>query len=225
MKYEIEIKGNGTSCPMYDKHQGSMFSLELITPPSNMLNKMSILINNNNNNNNPQYQPEPISSLDNIRRNLNILTYLEYSMNQYKTIPCQQHNHSYPHNLEIQTSIVHLPSVLTINVNLSNPEFKIINNFTQWLVPEFYAVKSKSKSGKNGYSFKEIDHPTPNSATQESGKHKYKYELLGYVCEINHQSDIVSGAHNLVAFIKVNNNGVGIYLMIFGYAYTGRRSI
>ena len=212
LKYEIEIKGNGTSCPMYDKHQGSMFSLELITPPSNMLNKMSILINNNNNNNNnPQYQPEPISSLDNIRRNLNILTYLEYSMNQYKTIPCQQHNHSYPHNLEIQTSIVHLPSVLTINVNLSNPEFKIINNFTQWLVPEFYAVKSKSKSGKNGYSFKEIDHPTPNSATQESGKHKYKYELLGYVCEINHQSDIVSGAHNLVAFIKVNNNG-GWYL-------------
>ena len=64
---------------------------------------------------------------------------------------------------------------------------------------------------KNGYSFKEIDHPTPNSATQESGKYKYKYELLGYVCEINHQSDIVSGAHNLVAFIKVNNNG-GWYL-------------
>ncbi|CAX45153.1 pab1p-dependent poly(a)-nuclease, putative [Candida dubliniensis CD36] len=201
LKYEIEIKGNGTSCPMYDKHQGSMFSLELITPPSNMLNKMSILINNpphyqSNNNNSDN------NSLGNIRRNLNILTYLEYSMNQFKTIPCQQHNHSYPHNLEIRTSIVHLPSVLTINVNLSNPEFKIINTFTQWLVPEFYAMKSKSG---NGYSFKEIDSiPSPSLMTQESGK--YKYELLGYVCEINHQADIVNGGHNLVAFVKVNND-------------------
>ena len=63
MKYEIEIKGNGTSCPMYDKHQGSMFSLELITPPSNMLNKMSILINNNNNNNNLNINQNPLAVL------------------------------------------------------------------------------------------------------------------------------------------------------------------
>ncbi|KAL6449506.1 PAN2 PAN2-PAN3 deadenylation complex catalytic subunit PAN2 [Candida maltosa Xu316] len=184
LKYEIEIKGNGTSCPIHDKHYGSMFSLELITPPSNMLNKMSILIN-------PHYQ-STTNSLNNIKRNLNILTYLDYSMNQYKTIPCQQHQHAYPHSLEIRTSIVHLPPVLTINVNLTNEEFKIINNFKQWLVPEFYAVKSVN----NGYNFKSID--TPNGTGE-------KYEFLGFVCQINHQSDLVNGAHNLVSFVQINN--------------------
>lgn len=184
LKYEIEIKGNGTSCPIFDKHQGNMLSLELITPPANMLNKMSILIN-------PDYQSTS-NSLNNIRKNLNILTYLDYSMNQFKTIPCQQHQHSHPHTLEIRTSIVELASVLSINVNLTNEEFKIINTFKKWLVPEFYAFRSPNNSG---FNFRSID----------IEGHGEKYELLGYVCEINHQSDTVNGAHNLVTFVKVKD--------------------
>lgn len=184
LKYEIEIKGNGTSCPIHDKHHGNMLSLELITPPANMLNKMSILIN-------PHYQ-STTNSLNNIRKNLNILTYLDYSMNQFKTVPCQQHQHAYPHSLEIRTSIVKLPSVLSINVNLTNEEFKIINTFKQWLVPEFYAFRSPNNSG---FNFRNMD----------IEGHGEKYELLGYVCEINHQSDTVNGAHNLVTFVKVKD--------------------
>ncbi|RCK60381.1 PAB-dependent poly(A)-specific ribonuclease subunit PAN2 [Candida viswanathii] len=183
LKYEIEIKGNGTSCPIHDKHQGNMLSLELITPPANMLNKMSILIN-------PHYQ-STTNSLNNIRKNLNILTYLDYSMNQFKNMPCQQHQHVHPHTLEIRTSIVELPSVLSINVNLTNEEFKIINTFKQWLVPEFYAFRSPNT---NGFSFRNMDFEG----------HGDKYELLGYVCEINHQSDTVNGSHNLVSFVKID---------------------
>lgn len=194
LTYQIEIKGNGHSCPIYDKQSGSLFSLELITPPNNMLHKMSILVNSHSNK--PQKQQQDIN-LSNIRKNLNILTYLDYSMNQFKTIPCQQHQHSYPHSLEIRTGITQLPPVLVLNVNLTNEEFKIINNLKQWLVPEFYAVKPNNTPG---FSFK------PTMPVSSSYK---KYELLGYVCEISHQSDLSrTGSHNLVSFVKINNEWI-----------------
>lgn len=194
LTYQIEIKGNGHSCPIYDKQSGSLFSLELITPPNNMLHKMSILVNSHSNK--PQKQQQDIN-LSNIRKNLNILTYLDYSMNQFKTIPCQQHQHSYPHSLEIRTGITQLPPVLVLNVNLTNEEFKIINNLKQWLVPEFYAIKP---SNTPGFSFK------PTMPVSSSYK---KYELLGYVCEISHQSDLSrTGSHNLVSFVRINNEWI-----------------
>jgi len=199
LKYQIEIKGNGESCPIYDKQSGSLFSLELITPPSNMLNKMSILVSPHSNKSQKLQQSEHQHDINifNIRKNVNILTYLDYSTNQFKTIPCQQHQHSYPHSLEIRTGITHLPPVLVLNVNLTNEEFKIINNLKQWLVPEFYAVKS---GGNTALNFKPTM-PVSSSYT--------KYELLGYVCEISHQNDLSrTGAHNLVSFVKVKNEWI-----------------
>ncbi|KAI5967563.1 PAN2 [Candida margitis] len=196
LTYQIEIKGNGDSCPVYDHQSGSLFSLELITPPSNMLNKMSILVNPHSHKAQRQQQQQEIN-VANIRKNVNILTYLDYSMNQYKTIPCQQHQHSHPHTLEIRTGITKLPPVLVLNVNLTNEEFKIINNLKSWFVPEFYAVKSSNNSG---FSFK------PTMPVSSSYK---KYEFLGYVCEISHQTDLSrTGSHNLVSFVKINNEWI-----------------
>ncbi|CAI5756941.1 unnamed protein product [Candida verbasci] len=177
LSYEIVVEGNGH---LFDKRYGSMFSLELITPPNNMLNKMSVLVNSNQNN------------LGTVRKNINILTYLEFSMNQYKTIPCQQCQQF--HNLEIKTSIIELPKVLVLNVNLNNEEFELINNFKKWLVPEFYAIKNNKNN--NGYSFKA--YPT--------NKEEAKYELLGYICEISHHADVLrNGTHSLVSYIKTEN--------------------
>ncbi|KAI5954629.1 PAN2 [Candida jiufengensis] len=186
--YQIETKGNNPSCDFHTKHGGTMFSLELITPPNNMLNKMSILMN-------PNHQQQP-TNIANIRKNLNILTYLDYSSNQFKTVPCQQHQNSHPHTLEFKTSITKLPSVLVLNVNLTNEEFKIINSLKQWLVPEFYAIKTAN----NGYNYK----PTP-----PNNNNYKKYELLGYVCEISHQTDNSRiDSNNLVSFVKVNGSWI-----------------
>ncbi|KAI3402461.2 PAN2 [Candida oxycetoniae] len=189
LTYEIQILGRGHSCPVNEKQLGTTLSLDLITPPNNMLNKMSILINPNN-----QDQP---TNFSNIRTNLNILTYLDYSMNQCKTVPCTQHLHTHPHTLEIRTSIIKLPPVLVLNVNLTNEEFKLINCLKKWLVPEMYALKARNNQG---YSFK----PTKPL----SGEYK-KYELLGYVCEISHQIDSSrTGGHNLVSFIKIQGEWI-----------------
>ncbi|KAG5418301.1 PAN2 [Candida metapsilosis] len=198
LTYQIEIKGSGQSCPIYDKQTGSLFSLEVITPPSNMLTKMSILMNPHANKSEKQQQQQQQDiNLSNIRKNINILTYLDYSMNQFKTIPCQQHQHSHPHTLEIRTGITQLPPVLILNVNLTNEEFKIINNLKQWLVPEFYAVRHNNTPG---FSFKPTM-PVSNPFT--------KFELLGYVCEISHQSDLSrTGSHNLVSFVKINDEWI-----------------
>ncbi|KAI5961385.1 PAN2 [Candida pseudojiufengensis] len=187
--YQIETKGNLPSCDFHTKHGGTMFSLELITPPNNMLNKMSILMN-------PNHQQQP-TNIANIKKNLNILTYLDYSSNQFRTVPCHKHKDNYPHTLEFKTSITKLPPVLVINVNLTNEEFKIINNLKQWLVPEFYAIKTIN----NGYTYKLNPPPSTNNSNYK------KYELLGYVCEISHQTDTSRiESNNLVSFIKINNS-------------------
>ena len=198
LAYEIEVRGRGHSCPIYDKQMGAMFSLELITPPHNMMSKMSILVNpNSQQDQQQQQQQQQPTNLANIRKNLNILTYLEYSMNQYKTIPCTQHQHFHPHTLEIRTSITKLPPVLVLNVNLTNEEFRIINSLKQWLVPDLYAVRATNNGSNRGYSFK--------PSMPVSGDFK-KYQLLGYVCEISHQVDTSrTGGHNLVSFVKIKD--------------------
>lgn len=194
INYEIEIRGNSHSCPVYDKKYGSMFTLDLVTPPSNMLTKMSILIN-------PALstQPPPPPTMANIRKNLNILTYLEYSMNQYKTIPCQQHQHAFPHNLEMKTLITNLPPLLVLNVNLPNEEFKFINGFKKWLVPEFYAINQRVQA--NGITVNKIG---LKPMVSQFDKFSLKYDLLGYVCEISDKSDLTRGVHGLVSYIKLD---------------------
>lgn len=163
---EIEIKSNSSICNIHEIQPGVQFTLDLISPPSNVLKS-----------NVPS------------RKNHNLLTYLEHSLTQYKTISCQ---HQYPHPLEVKTTITKLPSILSINLNLSNEEFKLINNFKKWLLPEFYSVKNS----QNKITFKPV--------ITQFNQDVVKYELLGYVCEINHQSDLSMGFHNLISYIKIN---------------------
>lgn len=185
--YVMEVRGTGPSCPIYDKQFGSQLSLDLLTPPSNVLNKLSILLN-------PQINTQQqVVTPTTTRRNHNLITYLEYTINQFKTIPCQQHQHQYPHTLEVRSSITKLPPLLSLNVNLSNEEFKLINGFKKWLVPEFYALNNNNDAP---IAFK----PVLTQFDQDSTR----YELLGYVCEISQQSDFSLGTHNLVSYVKID---------------------
>lgn len=169
--YEIEIKSNG--CNINNVNYNSQLTVDLMSPP---INKLSILISAN--------------STSATKKNLNILNYLDYSMNQFKTIKCQQCNNSFPHLLEIRQSLVHLPPVILINVNFTGQEFNLIQNFPNWLVPEFYTYGMNNK-----VSFKL--HSNDNLSN--------KYELLGYVCEINVGSEFLKGKHNLVSYIKIES--------------------
>ncbi|KAK6463024.1 ubiquitin carboxyl-terminal hydrolase-domain-containing protein [Scheffersomyces coipomensis] len=192
--FEIQVKSTSKACQVNEKSRGSMFALDLVTPPSNALNKLSILINPNWSN----QQPQPANP-NTARKNVTLVTYLEYSVNQFKTIPCQQpHPHQFPHNLEIRKSILSFPSLLSINVNLSSEEYKLINSFKQWLIPEFYVFNNNNPNLDTPLAFKQ-------SVTQfDNAKDYLKYDLVGYVCEINHQSEVATGFHNLVTFIKTN---------------------
>ncbi|KAK6205416.1 ubiquitin carboxyl-terminal hydrolase-domain-containing protein [Scheffersomyces amazonensis] len=188
--YELEIKSSSKACLINEKSGGLMFNLDLITPPSNALNQYAVVINNKWNNQSNIINPNTT------KKNITIVTYLEYSVNQFRSVPCQQsHSHQFPHNLEIRKSIVSLPSLLSINVNLSSTEFKLINSFEQWLLPEFY-VFNNNNSSNNPLSFRQ------NVSQLENPKNYLKYELVGFVCEISHQSDSATGFHNLVSFIK-----------------------
>lgn len=187
--YELEVRSNG--CEFYDKQLINQLSLDLITPPQYVLNKLGNGITdaggmNNVNNYNP--------SMTFNKKNHNILTYLEYSLNQTKSLPCNN-NHireTYPHLVEFKQTLIQLPPVLSINLPFKNQEFQLIKSFKKWLVPEFYTVKNTINKKIN---FK----PVVTQFNQEASK----YELLGYVCKINHDLDSVKGENNLLSFIKI----------------------
>lgn len=169
IKYEIEVKSNG--CNFNSINHNTQLSVDLMSPP---INKLSILISSNST----------------TRKNLNILNYLDYSMNQFKTIKCQQCNNSFPHLLEIRQSLIHLPPVLLINVNFTGQELSLMQNFSNWLVPEFYTYSTNNKL---------------NFKLQSNGITSNKYELLGFVCEISLGSEFSKGEHNVVSYIKIQD--------------------
>lgn len=173
---EIEVVSNG--CESYDKKIVNQSTLDLICPPHNVLNRMG---------NAP-------SSFSN-KRNHNLITFLEYSFYQSKILPCTNHPQpSYPHTVEIRQSLVLLPPVLSINIPFSNQEFQLIKGFKKWLLPEFFTVRDPAT---NNLNFK----PMITQFNQEATK----YELLGYVCEINHDLESTKGEHNLISYIKINS--------------------
>lgn len=176
IQFEIEVSSN--SCQLYDKQLGSQMMIDLITPPPNSLNKLSILVN-----------PHNLTTPTITKKNYTLLTYLEYSLNQYKTIPCQQHQ--YMHNLEIRTTVTKLPPLLAINIAFSDQEMSILNNLKKWLVPEFY-----STTGNNNKIHLK---PVVTQAHQDITK----YDLLGYVCEISRETESLAGSHNLISYVKI----------------------
>lgn len=203
--YEIEIKGLG-DCNVYDKLYNNQLFLDLMTPPpSNGIQSKKFSSQNSTSasvqgvfgNMMPKFgntQPGTVNLPTTggftlaSRKNHNLLTYLEYTLNQHRAMACHVHNMT--HDLEMRSSVVKLPPLLCINLDMDNKEMKLIHGFKKWLVPEFYVNYSSSN--------KRV-HLKP--MVTQFNQDNIKYELLGYVCEI-HRSD--GSGSNLVSFVKVN---------------------
>lgn len=174
--FDVEVRSNG--CESYDQQLINQLSLDLINPPQNVLNKMK-------------------GNQGFAKKNHSLITYLEYTANRVKIVPCN--NHPYPpqflHSLEIKQTLVQLPPILSINLPFNNQEYSLIKGFKKWLVPEFYVVKNPVNKK---ISFK----PVVTQFNQEASK----YDLLGYVCEINHDLDNTKGEHNLISYIKIKSS-------------------
>lgn len=181
MHYELMF--STTSGEFLNKHIGNQATLDLVTPPSNVLNKV-------NSNNPERYTPPQLLS----RKNHTLLAYLEYSLNQSKTL---QPTAQTPYPVEVKQSLINLGPVLLINMPFSEQEMGVIKNCKKWLVPEFYTTTGNT--GK--ICFKPV--------VTQFNQRAEKYELLGYVCEVNRGSASSPGQHNLVSYVKVKLPSLG----------------
>lgn len=171
--YQVEVKG--MVCNFHRVSNESQLSINLLSPP---LNKVSILLSKDNH------------TTNSIKRNLSIINYLDFTLNQTSSLQCQQCHISYPHALEVRLYAVRLPLVLLINIKYSLQEYNILHQLNKWLVPSFYV------------SYKEQKVVLSEEGTDTNDMSE-KYELLGYVCEISHKSPFTKGEHTLVSFVKI----------------------
>lgn len=178
MHYELEF--STTSGEFVDRQYGNQATLDLVTPPNNVLNKVNILVNQNRFG----------GSLHSNKKNHTLLAYLEYSLNQFRVLPPSA---KFPFPVEVKQSILKLGPVLLINLPFSEQEFSIIKSCKKWLVPEFYTTTGHNKK----LSFK----PVVTQLNQQAEK----FELQAYVCEISHGAASASGNHNLVSYVKVRS--------------------
>lgn len=110
--------------------------------------------------------------------NLNLIDYLNYSL----------------------TNILELPTLLSINVNFNNKDFKSLTD--DWLTEFIYAEKSIN----NSIIF--INDNTNNTNCQNTSPNfrPFKtFRLLGYVAEVSNGPETSMGNHNLVSFININD--------------------
>lgn len=179
IKYNVEVKG---PCGYHSSYSGKQLSLDLVSPSTKgFVNKYTLLAHN----------PNPVP----LKRNHTLIAYLEHSTQKFSSVPCHELHEQPLHQHFLETSVVvtELPQLLSINVNLSSEEFKLINSFKKWLVPEFYSIKTPS--GK--IAFKPI--------ITQFNQNSTKYELLGFVCQINHKSSEAEGVHHLVSYIQLDD--------------------
>lgn len=178
MHYELEF--SRTSGEFLDRQYGNQATLDLVTPPNNVLNKVNMLVNQNRFGNSPHLS----------KKNHTLLTYLEYSLNQFRVLPPSAKT---PYTVEVKQSILRLGPVLLINIQFSDQEFSIIKSCKKWLVPEFYTTTGNNK--KMGFK------PVITQLNQQAEK----YELQAYVCEISHGAASAPGSHNLISYVKVRS--------------------
>lgn len=178
MHYELTF--STTSGDFLDRKYGNLATLDLVSPPNNVLNKVNVLVNQNRFN-----SPQHVS-----KKNHTLLTYLEYSLNQFRVL---QPSAKTPYPVEVKQSILSLGPVLLINLPFSDQEFSVIKSCKKWLVPEFYTVAGLNK--KLGFK------PVVTQLNQQA----QKYELQAYVCDINHGSTSAPGNHNLVSYVKIRS--------------------
>lgn len=184
MHYELNIVSH--SGEVFEPQYGTQATLDLVTPPANVLNKLSGIMGQN-----ATYTPPQAIAT---KRNHNLLTYLEYSLNQVRVLPAGG-SHAYP--VDVKQTLTKLGPILLINLPFSNQEFNLIKSYKKWLVPEFYVTLSANKK----INFK----PVITQFNQQADK----YELQGYVCEISHDSTESRGKHNLVSYVKVKSPASG----------------
>lgn len=173
MYYELSFYN--LSGGLVDKQYGNQATLDLITPPPQVLN------------------PSVRGNLFLLKKNVSILTYLEFSLNQQRMIPA---NANSKFDVEVRQTLLRVGPVLLINMAFSDQEFSIIRGFKKWLVPEFYLT-----SGGNRVCFKPMVTQLHQAAE--------KYELQGYVCQISRGPNTRSGDHHLVSYVKLKSPALG----------------
>ena len=181
-----ETKSNG--CGYYDRVTHYQYSIDLNTIP-HQRNAAPYSMEGSH------FTSSPKRIILGKNNNNNIVSYLEKSLYQNKTLRCQQCSNSRYHLLEIKQEVLKLPPLLVINLNLTAQIMESVN-FRNWLANEFYTT-DRSKSGSGG--------PVKIS-TRQSALNSTRYELLGYVCEISHGPETSPGAHNLIAYIKIDGS-------------------
>lgn len=184
MHYELNIVSHAGE--VFEPQCGTQATLDLVTPPANVLNKLSGLVNQNG----TYTPPQAIAS----KKNHTLLTYLEYSLNQLKVVPPSKAN---PYAVDVKQTLTKLGPILLINLPFTNQEYNLIRSYKKWLVPEFYTTVSANKK----INFK----PVITQFNQQADK----YELQGYVCEISHDSSDSKGKHNLVSYVKIKSLASG----------------
>lgn len=138
------------------------YVLDLMTPPSNVLNKMSILLLLT------RTAPTPATA----RKSTTLVTYLEHAVQA--------------------AGITGFRPVVVLSLGVSDEELRLVGSFKRWLVPEFYVQGSNVRATIPPLKYRKL----PDGVS--------RYELVGYVCEISHLADAVRGAHNLVAYVRVD---------------------
>lgn len=180
LHYELDFYSNAGE--LLDKQFSNQATLDLTTPPPNILNKLNSMPSLSNRYNHSA------------KKNNSLLTYLDYSLNQLRVIPA---SNSTPYPVEVKQSLFKLGPVLLINLPFTEQEFGLIKSFKKWLVPEFYTTTNAAR--------KVIFKPVITQYNQQADK----YELQGYVCEISHGPALTVGRHNLVSYVKVRSPALG----------------
>lgn len=175
--YKLEF--TSPSRELLNTQLGNQATLDLVTPPRHVLNKTA-----NQNPNNPRI------NIGGLKKNNNLLTYLNYSLNQLRMMQASSAN---PVPLEVKQSLIKVGPILLINLPFSDQEFDIIKSYKNWLVPDFYTVKTAD----NGVVFKPV--------VTHTHLHASRYELQGFVCEVLVGASVSTGQHNVVSFVKVRS--------------------
>ncbi|ODQ77949.1 hypothetical protein BABINDRAFT_163000 [Babjeviella inositovora NRRL Y-12698] len=121
--------------------------------------------------------------------NHSIVTFLEYALSQQlSTTPFCPNCRKY-HLFEVTKVAKSLPPVLSLNLEMSEDDFRDLRGYRNWLLPEFYASMNKGRP---------VLKPVTTSTNTNEVR---KYELFGYVAQITNEKN----DSHLVSFVKIDN--------------------
>lgn len=180
---------------------GNQATLDLVTPPRYILNKGSVGASvGSAGAGGAGGGVSRFSNVNTYKKNNNLLTYLNYSLNQQRIIQASSNPaNQNPSPVEVKQTLLNVGPVLLINLPFSEQELEMIKSYKNWLVPEFYTTKITD----NAVIFKPV-------VTHFNHHASSKFELQGFVCEVLVGLTASTGQHNIVSFVKVNSPALGI---------------